>query len=1206
SALIVFVLFCPGPQGAIATSKDQQTGAIVEKQLKEIAEKDREEQAAIKAAMLAEIEAYLDQFKGTCFGKYISIGDIELFRAGAYKRLRLIVGKEGAKLVKARGKGEAYHESFSDSILYETVCNLALAFDPRDPKSHNTSNRRTMMHEMSHHLEWIAKVKTDEEPRANRNCYYQDHVITLLGDLAGIEKMIMERKFEPACNFTAWQKLSKELRELKENGTAAGGVVPDSNLSEITGFSFDVDIIIKAYREEKCNEGMKALALLPDNFSVSDEKEDECEKQKEAMREPDSPEKPTDVSVPPFDVEVGSYLDAVTLRNNTNRRISLTITEFIDNEQVRTFRRDLDHASIPSDFKFTPAGWEEQEFMQYRKDYVIPRTDRDGSHIYRFVIEPNDKSFPRIERTIEFSVKERVLNVARVRQEGNLWCWAASAQAILNYEGREISACELVNMARRAKLWPWQEDNVDCCTTGPKGEGCDPEVAGKSFYSTSTVEIMKKQGFSSDVSEGAMTADEVVQHIDMGKPFMIALKGHFIVARGYRQIFSGDESAQPKRLFLHVMDPLAYPHYLLINYAAISTPGGNYLGLPMPWVANIENIMAETPIIDESGWIDAPDRAIQGIPFEARIQGLKDPALFVEWISASPNVQKQGEQENGRVAEWSGSVPGMALISANVYSDSSKSRLISAKSPKQVAILPPPVLELQAYGYPIQNQPIIFEKDHEQYGKPRRLIIRMKNQRDKSSQSKPYDCDVEKMNLIIRWHCSDSKNNDVPLRRDDDLSASAIKDGRHFSMFNPPAGNGEYAFYGTLENVSGDIIATSNTVTIIYVSSQEMGKFQNLLDKGAKIISERPSLLLGKDSGLELQFTDKALKEDSRKGLISIKWSASSPGDFRPSNRGFKTRYTARMPGKVTITATIEKAGQRKLSGFLTAVLPVNVPEDFLVLTLSPSRPKAGDVGKANADIPREFYYGKEFHYSWRCENCRIEYVDRPATSFIASKAGTAAVIVELLVDDGNGQLISLITKKESFKVDQAAKKPADKPDTTKPADKPITTKPEDKPVITKPADKPTTTKPADKPTTTKPEDKPTTTKPEDTDTSGSCASPKFSGSAPDIWSGGNSNRGFRMERKTAESTGNSVTASLSLSIPSFSPSEDKLLELEKEMKEGKTGGVQNDMATGLELWTGKGVDALVISDFKGRLIDFGMWFKRNYSHSEGRAGSYF
>jgi hypothetical protein len=132
------------------------------------------------------------------------------------------------------------------------------------------------------------------------------------------------------------------------------------------------------------------------------------------------------------------------------------------------------------------------------------------------------------------------------------------------------------------------------------------------------------------------------------------------------------------------------------------------------------------------------------------------------------------------------------------------------------------------------------------------------------------------------------------------------------------------------------------------------------------------------------------------------------------------------------------------------------------------------------------------------------------------------------------------------------------------------------------------------------------------TGTRSDCGPFKFSGSAVDLWSGGNTEKGFRMDRKKAEKpkpNQNYVTAVLTIGVISSSdsfPKETILPELEKELKEDPMGGVPSSWNTGVDPWTKQGVTAFAIDDFQGGLIDFGLWFRRNWSNVDSRGNSYF
>lgn len=253
-----------------------------------------ESDSSVQAAMLAEIEAYLNQFKGkkSCFGDYISLGDIGLFSTAVYSRLRLIVGEKGAALVNKRKDSKAYHDSeirigdvASSSPPY--IARLVFPFDPRNlsgkPLEHS-KQQQTMMHEMTHHMEWLAGVKPNNKPRSERNTNYQDQVIDLLGKWVLVEKNIMEGKTDAECQFVPWQNLWRRLRQL-EAGDAAGGFAPDGDLKVLNGFQAGFDDIRKAYLNEDCKEELKKLASLPPDFNAPnvdecDKRQDEREKRK--------------------------------------------------------------------------------------------------------------------------------------------------------------------------------------------------------------------------------------------------------------------------------------------------------------------------------------------------------------------------------------------------------------------------------------------------------------------------------------------------------------------------------------------------------------------------------------------------------------------------------------------------------------------------------------------------------------------------------------------------------------------------------------------------------------------------------------------------------------------------------------------------------------------------------------------------------------
>jgi len=213
---------------------------------------------------------------------------------------------------------------------------------------------------------------------------------------------------------------------------------------------------------------------------------------------------------------------------------------------------------------------------------------------------------------------------------------------------------------------------------------------------------------------------------------------------------------------------------------------------------------------------------------------------------------------------------------------------------------------------------------------------------------------------------------------------------------------------------------------------------QERLEKGAKIVTAKPSFVLGNPGELELQVTDDELKKELEDGTLTLSWRSIPKGTFRQIGDSLKTRFTASKPGTVKISAGVETRGPQKKNGTVQLDVPVTVPNDFLRLTLEPKKLDVNEKGKATTDI--EFDWNSRFIYLWRGENCEVEKVNRLSTTFTATKPGTATVSVELQIEDADGNRISLITKSATFTVDKSPgegdkKEPApgDKKDGQKP-----------------------------------------------------------------------------------------------------------------------------------------------------------------------------
>ncbi|MBX7170547.1 MAG: FecR domain-containing protein [Pyrinomonadaceae bacterium] len=232
-------------------------------------------QDAIKPAIVKEVATYLNQFDGTCFGKVISIGEISKFSSALEKNVNhYYVGEEGKKRLKELSpNAESFHHTYK---LIGMTADFAFPFDPANLEPFESSaekkgykNRQTMMHEVTHHIEWLNGVKESsktvlgyENPRSERNTNYQDFVINALAKWAKSEELL-KKDHNPLQYLTPWKTLEKSLDEL-EKGSAAKGNLHDANLEEMTGFRVKLQSIKTHYLSNICGEEFRNLVILAD------------------------------------------------------------------------------------------------------------------------------------------------------------------------------------------------------------------------------------------------------------------------------------------------------------------------------------------------------------------------------------------------------------------------------------------------------------------------------------------------------------------------------------------------------------------------------------------------------------------------------------------------------------------------------------------------------------------------------------------------------------------------------------------------------------------------------------------------------------------------------------------------------------------------------------------------------------------------------
>lgn len=187
----------------------------------------------VKSAVLQGITSYLNQFEGTCFRKAISIGDPAKFTAAIGKSMnRIIVGAEGQKMIKEKSpNAQSFHYTYK---LIGMTADMVFPFDPGtiDPGEDGYKNRQTMMHEMTHHIEWLNGVKEsskdawgNKNPRSELNTDYQDGVVDILKNLVALEDLLKSKKSTMGILISRWQGIESRLREL-ETGSAAGKHLP--------------------------------------------------------------------------------------------------------------------------------------------------------------------------------------------------------------------------------------------------------------------------------------------------------------------------------------------------------------------------------------------------------------------------------------------------------------------------------------------------------------------------------------------------------------------------------------------------------------------------------------------------------------------------------------------------------------------------------------------------------------------------------------------------------------------------------------------------------------------------------------------------------------------------------------------------------------------------------------------------------------------
>lgn len=116
---------------------------------------------------------------------------------------------------------------------------------------------------------------------------------------------------------------------------------------------------------------------------------------------------------------------------------------------------------------------------------------------------------------------DRLLPVPLVRQQTQVWCWAATSEMIFRYYSLPITQCQLVSVYL----------NQECCTGNPF---C---AVPSGTMDTIQRGLFLVGGVRSTWAPGPLSFDQVAAEIDAGRPIMIGYRGsfsgHVVMLTGY-------------------------------------------------------------------------------------------------------------------------------------------------------------------------------------------------------------------------------------------------------------------------------------------------------------------------------------------------------------------------------------------------------------------------------------------------------------------------------------------------------------------------------------------------------------------------------------------------------------------------------------------------------------------------------------------------
>ncbi len=205
------------------------------------------------------------------------------------------------------------------------------------------------------------------------------------------------------------------------------------------------------------------------------------------------------------------------------------------------------------------------------------------------------------------------------------------------------------------------------------------------------------------------------------------------------------------------------------------------------------------------------------------------------------------------------------------------------------------------------------------------------------------------------------------------------------------------------------------SVKALYVGSAEL---QAQIEKGVQLYKEKDSLLLDKPTTFEVKVLDPTLKQELDNKDITLKWTADPKCAITPDDTSLSVKVWPNGPQPVTVTATFSRGGAKNANASVSVLVPVKVPDNFLLLSLKPTIPKPNEMIGAEAGIPDRFLGGDNtFHYAWSGAGCRVDDFDKTRTVVTAPASGEASVTVALLIEGRDGKSIKLASRTLKFSV---------------------------------------------------------------------------------------------------------------------------------------------------------------------------------------------